>query len=382
MKIFCVELEAIGGPPTQLAHFLLYLAQKQPAWKITVATVPNSVLHTYHFPQNIKIINISADFFTNVYPKSFRSRLAQLKMLINCFWQMIVSNPDLIYCNHYQWVLFCAPFAHIFQKKLVIHDRDIWTIDNFLLRSLLRAGHGTSHIAISEYVKEVFLDEYRIDPQKITLIYDGIDEKKFQPKKLSPRTRSSKKIIVTMSRIDVNRNLEEFIDSAAIICRKHPEVEFHHYGMREAASDKQYVAALIERASAAGVRQQVFFKPYLASSEVAEVFQKAFIHLIPSRKFALPNAGIESLLCGVPTVVTNGSGNIEVVHDDENGFAVAYPSAFFFSQAIEKYLTSPKTYRRHALQARSSVVKKFSMKKSYEKLMQHFIKVTSEAVPN
>jgi glycosyltransferase involved in cell wall biosynthesis len=58
--------------------------------------------------------------------------------------------------------------------------------------------------------------------------------------------------------------------------------------------------------------------------------------VLPSRYEGLPLSLVEAMLCGRPSIVTNVSGNTELLEDNVTGFVAAAPTASFVDEALER----------------------------------------------
>ncbi len=78
-------------------------------------------------------------------------------------------------------------------------------------------------------------------------------------------------------------------------------------------------------------------KVYLAGHvEPEEIWKRSHALILTSRYEGLPLALVEAMLCGRFGIVTNVSGNPELIIDNENGFLAKAPKAEFVDEAMEK----------------------------------------------
>jgi glycosyltransferase involved in cell wall biosynthesis len=61
--------------------------------------------------------------------------------------------------------------------------------------------------------------------------------------------------------------------------------------------------------------------------------------VLPSRYEGLPISLVEAMLCGRPSIVTNVSGNPELLEDNVTGFVAAAPTAALLDEAMERAWT-------------------------------------------
>jgi len=67
-----------------------------------------------------------------------------------------------------------------------------------------------------------------------------------------------------------------------------------------------------------------------------KIWEKNHALILTSRYEGLPLALVEAMLCGRTAIVTNVSGNPEVVNDNQNGFLARAPTPEFVDEAMER----------------------------------------------
>jgi glycosyltransferase involved in cell wall biosynthesis len=74
-------------------------------------------------------------------------------------------------------------------------------------------------------------------------------------------------------------------------------------------------------------------------SNVRRIWAEYHALVLPSRYEGLPISLVEAMLCGRPSIVTNVSGNPELLEDNVTGFVAAAPTAEFLDEAMERAWT-------------------------------------------
>jgi glycosyltransferase involved in cell wall biosynthesis len=72
------------------------------------------------------------------------------------------------------------------------------------------------------------------------------------------------------------------------------------------------------------------------ASDVGSIWAGHHALVLPSRYEGLPLSLVEAMLCGRPSIVTNVSGNTELLQDNVTGFVAAAPMPTFFDEALER----------------------------------------------
>lgn len=82
-----------------------------------------------------------------------------------------------------------------------------------------------------------------------------------------------------------------------------------------------------------GLRNVVFHGQV---SDIADVWRRNQLLVLPSRFEGLPLSLVEAMWCGRPAVVTDVAGNTEACVDGETGFVAEAPTAKLFGNALER----------------------------------------------
>ena len=283
--------------------------------------------------------------------------LTMLKLLHVCLFY----RPNIIHCNHYMWSIYANPIGFLFRIPVVIHLKDVWMLEPKVSRILMKFYKNVRYIAVSKYVRRLFVEKYHLSQNKVELIYDGINSDIFYPpdRGFFLRKKSQKiKQIVMMSRIVPERNIEVFIDMAAILLQKYPKLLFVHYGFSKAHSDRKYLEILRKRIRALNIGNYFSFKEYQNNPlEVSRVLRSSYITVAPARQFALPNTAIESIMCGTPCIAANVGGNGEIINSE---WRIGVNSPVLYAEKIKEFLQDVRDYSRESTKSAIRVKNKFN----------------------
>jgi glycosyltransferase involved in cell wall biosynthesis len=109
------------------------------------------------------------------------------------------------------------------------------------------------------------------------------------------------------------------LDAAKLILERHPECLFLMVGYER--SEGGYRELLLRRAASLGIADRVRIAGY--PGPIGDVWNIIDIHVHASQLDSLPNALLEAMSLGKPSVVTSVGGIPEVVKHGVNGFLVA-----------------------------------------------------------
>lgn len=166
---------------------------------------------------------------------------------------------------------------------------------------------------------------------------------------------------VFVARIMKEKGIEQYLDAAVEIRKKHPETRFHVCGFCEQA----YEERLNELAEKEVIIYHGLVKDMLA------IYAQTSCTIHPTYyPEGLSNVLLESSACGRPIITTNRSGCREVVEDGKNGFIVEEKSSSDLINKIEIFLAKTVEERRQmGLAGRKKVEKEFDRKIVIEKYL-------------
>lgn len=143
------------------------------------------------------------------------------------------------------------------------------------------------------------------------------------------------KVIVSVGRLDANKNHEMIIRSFALITDKFPEYRLVIYGEGESRKRLEAVIGelgLGERVSLPGV-----------TGDVAGAIYKAAVFVLSSYSEGMPNALIEAMALGLPVISTDCpcGGPKELMGSGENGLLIPAGDGLALREALERLLENP-----------------------------------------
>jgi len=155
-----------------------------------------------------------------------------------------------------------------------------------------------------------------LNPDFDTEVYDGI----------------RKKTIVTVGRLSVEKNQKLLIGAFSKIADKYPEYTVEIYGdgpLKEELQNQIDKLGLQDRITLMGRKERV--KDYV---------KDAGIFVLPSNSEGMPNALLEAMAMGIPSIATDCpiGGSAFIINDHENGLLIPMNDEDKLSSAIESLI--------------------------------------------
>lgn len=162
----------------------------------------------------------------------------------------------------------------------------------------------------------------------------------------APFQGEREKRIVSVGRLDANKNHEMMIRAYAKLAAKYPEYTLTIYGDGEL---RDYLEKLI---ASLGLSGRVFLPGVILN--VAEKIEKASLFLLTSYSEGVSNALIEAMALGLPVIATDvpSGGTVELIRHAENGWIIPVGDEAALEEAMDRLLSDTDLAKRLGTQAR------------------------------
>jgi sugar transferase (PEP-CTERM/EpsH1 system associated) len=233
------------------------------------------------------------------------------------------ERPHIVHSHNWATLLYVVVAAKIAGVPLLIHGEhgyeDQASIGRRLGTKRLLARHVTRLTTVSSNIERLLIDLWRVPPERVTYIPNGIDLDRFPLDLKTDGLRrelgfTSENLIVTsIGRFVPVKDFPLLIRSFASVHRLHPEARLLLVG----AGDPTAVRSLAE---SLGVGSAVFFPG--ARGDVPALLSLTDIYVNCSSFEGMSNTILEAMASSKPVVATDVGGNPELVREGETGFLV------------------------------------------------------------
>lgn len=159
-----------------------------------------------------------------------------------------------------------------------------------------------------EAVKRALASRDRLDPDRIRVIYGGVDTDRFRPRR---RKGTGGAIVGCVGRLHQDKGQDLLLRAAPAVIREAPDTRFRLVGdgpRREAIESLAASLGIEGSVDLLGDRQ-----------DVPDLLPGFDILVLPSASEGFSNAALEGSACGVPVVASRVGGNPEIVVEGETG---------------------------------------------------------------
>ena len=293
---------------------------------------------------------------------------------------LFAKRPDILHCHLIPSNIIAKPLGALMGVPLILnhdHTNDPQRIDNKLLLALDKATNRFAHhlIAVAGACRDFLIQHESIPPEKITLVPNAIDLRRFSPGQITRRDARSKlglspdaPVIAGVGRLNSQKNFSLFLDVAAALGPKFPNLRFL------LAGEGPEEAMLREKALQLGLTDRIVFAGYIADTR--QVYAAADILLMPSRFEGLPMTLLEAMAMNLPVVASKLDGIAEVIEEGREGYLVDSADVTAFAERCAALLEHPAKSSELATNARAKIEARFSVERmtsAVESIYDHFL---------
>lgn len=282
---------------------------------------------------------IGINYYDNVEMKKVR---LNPKSLIKAYKQIkdIVKKEkiDIIHC-HSQSAL---PIAYVI--KIVLNIPYVWTshINDIPQPQMLKLFHHFMKfpiISVSDELKQDMINRFSVDKKYITVIYNGIDLRKYTPLTEKEKIEVRKNLnlspdeynICVLARIAYNKGQDILVRALSKLEKEHKGIKVHLI-LAGSIEQPDWYEKNVQRY----IKKEGLKVSYVGFRNPRDVFGVSDLFVLPSRKEGFPMACVEALAMKCPVVRTTTPGwramreYCRVINiDDVNGLAQAIWKAYY-----------------------------------------------------
>ncbi|MDO5104997.1 glycosyltransferase family 4 protein [Capnocytophaga sp.] len=227
----------------------------------------------------------------------------------------VAKNHDFDVIHAHDWLTYSAGIVakKLSGKPLVVHvhateyDRGGEHNRNTLVYDIEKRGMEAADIVVtvSNWTRNIVVEKYGIDAEKVITVHNAVD---FSAETSEKEERGIKdKIVTFLGRITLQKGPEYFVEAAAKVLKKVPNVRFVMAGSGEKMNP------LVRRVAQLGIGTRFHFTGFLRGGEVQRMFRYSDVYVMPSVSEPFGISPLEAMRSGVPTIISKQSGVAEVL---------------------------------------------------------------------
>lgn len=217
-------------------------------------------------------------------------------------------------------------------------------------------------IAVSELTKQVLIQKYQIDPDKIDVVHNGITA---APKSESLKFAEDRPVIVFMGRLTMQKGAEYFLKLARNVLAEVPNALFIVAGYGD-----QYHMLLFENAKTQ-LSSSVLFAGFLRDQQKDFLLDRADVFVMPSISEPFGLVALEAIQRDTPVIISQTSGVKEVL---PGALVVDFWDIDLMTKYILK-LINDKEYHHNVLNKQLQDIAHVTWENSAEKVKSVYRKI-------
>jgi len=250
--------------------------------------------------------------FSGKYGANLMEEVARYAVVAAQVAKDLEGQFDVIHAH--DWLTYFAGIAakRVSGKPLVVHmhatefDRSGENI-NTQTYAIERAGmHAADRvIAVSNLTRNIIINKYGVPAERVVTVHNAV---RFAEKEEAQPERGVKdKIITFLGRITYQKGPDYFVEAAAKVLKRVPNVRFVMAGSGDMMNH------VIRRVARLGIADRFHFTGFLRGDDVHKMFQLSDVYVMPSVSEPFGISPLEAMRSNVPVIISKQSGVAEVL---------------------------------------------------------------------
>ena len=229
--------------------------------------------------------------------------------------EALALNQDFDVIHAHDWMTFLAAIRakRATGCPLVVHvhavesDRSGGAVNRGIFEIERLGMEEADHvIAVSHYTRNLILEQYGIRPDKVSVVHNAVSQRQVGKAYHMPRHRT-KKTVLFLGRITVQKGPDYFIEAAARVLEKLPDVVFVMAGSGD------MLPRMIERVGELRIGKSFHFTGFLNGQDVERMYAMSNLYVMPSLSEPFGLSPLEAMVYAVPVILSKQAGVNEVL---------------------------------------------------------------------
>lgn len=251
--------------------------------------------------------------------------------------------------------------AHVYPRP--IDEKTISKVTSWLHKKTIRKCDIL--VTITNQVKELYSNFF--DETRIVTIPLGVDITQFRPSKEEQKTEGFE--ILFAGYLYRLKGIKYLLEAMSIIAKEHENVTLRIVGD---GPDKLHLIKLTETLK---IQDKVIFEGLMPHNMMPSHYQRCNVFCFPTLGEPFGKVVIEAMASEKPVIASNIGGPAEIIQNEKTGLLVPPAQPKILATKIEELLDDKALRKRMGVNARKTVVEKYSWEKvgaMYHSLYQNF----------
>ncbi len=250
--------------------------------------------------------------FSGKYGANLMEEVARYAVVAAQVAKELEGQFDVIHAH--DWLTYFAGIAakRVSGKPLVVHmhatefDRSGENI-NTQVYAIERAGMQAADrvMAVSNLTRNIVINRYGIPAERVVTMHNAV--RFAENSSAAPERGVDDKIITFLGRITYQKGPDYFVEAAAKVLKRVPNVRFVMAGSGDMMNH------VIRRVARLGIADRFHFTGFLRGEDVHKMFQLSDVYVMPSVSEPFGISPLEAMRSNVPVIISKQSGVAEVL---------------------------------------------------------------------
>jgi glycosyltransferase involved in cell wall biosynthesis len=325
--------------------------------------------------ENITWIKIDSTALSNIKTALFIRLFRAILRLIKFTFHVVFSGVDkvLIFTGSgasFKEKGFMALIAKTFGKYVIIAPRSGLILEDFKTKNKNFIGKVFSKVDLvicqSESWKNTFQQEFpNLTQSKFKVVYNALDTAKYAAAFMPKKNAVSE--IVFIAWMDRNKGVFELMQAAENLKKEGLSFKLTMCGH---GRDFDAVQALVKEK---GIEDCVQLLGWIYEEEKNKILNRADIFVLPTFFEGMPNALLEAMACGLPSVASSVGAIPDMMQDKVHGLLVAPGSVNDLTAALKTLLQDENARLTYGKAARERILKDHAVEVVIDKYRAIFL---------
>ncbi len=215
---------------------------------------------------------------------------------------------------HRYWV------RHIRRKKMSLYDLATAWVE----KKLVYEGNCKKFIAVSSQTKDIFLEEYKIDPGLVDIIHPGVNLNDYvRQDKASVRLSIRRELgINSVDPVILFASMNFEIKGLDNIMFSLTKLKAQNRKFKLIVAGKGNIKKYTRLAQEAKIIEDVIFTGPVNKEKLVKMYLAGDCYIMLSKFDTFGMVVLEAMAAGLPVIISNNVGAKDLVHEGENGFII------------------------------------------------------------
>lgn len=287
-------------------------------------------------------------------------------------------SPELLHANSLSMGRLAGKIADQINCPTSAHLRDIIKLNRNVIQDL---NANDRLIAVSKATRDFHIEQ-GLDPEKVEVIYNGVDCDLFSPSEPTGKLKEELHLpedaftTLTIGQIGLRKG-QDIIANAAI--KAIHEIPNLHVIIAGERNSKKEESLLFEKRipqifEEHGLRDRLHLIGY--RYDIHEILNEVDLVIHSAYQEPLGRVLLEAGACGKPIIATDVGGTTEILENDVSGKLIPPGQPEVLSEVLIELANDPEQRKSLGREARKKILSEFSIEKASENLYRFFKQVS------